>query len=46
MLCVDYRGLNAISTADAYLMPRIDYMIDEVGSAKYISTLDLTKGYW
>ena len=35
-----------MSTADAYPIPRIDDMIDEVGSAKYISTLDPTKGYW
>ena len=27
-------------------MPRISDLIDQLGSAKYISTLDLTKGYW
>lgn len=45
-LCVDYRKLNAITKVDPYPMPRVDDMIDEVGNAKYISTLDLTKGYW
>ena len=45
-LCVDYRKLNAITKVDPYPMPRVDDMIDEVGSAKFISTLDLTKGYW
>ena len=45
-LCVDYRKLNAITKVDPYPMPRVDDMIDEVGKAKFISTLDLTKGYW
>ena len=45
-LCVDYRRLNAISDADAYPMPRVDDMIDSLGKAKYITTLDLARGYW
>lgn len=27
-------------------MPHIDELIDRLGGAKYISTLDLTCGYW
>ncbi len=27
-------------------MPRVDELIDRLGPAKYISTLDLTRGYW
>ena len=27
-------------------MPRIDGMLDQIGNAKYITTLDLAKGYW
>lgn len=45
-LCVDYRKLNAVSKSDAYPMPQIDGLIDRVGNANYITTLDLTKGYW
>ena len=44
--CVDYRKLNDVSDADAYPMPRIDELIDRLGKARYISTLDLTRGYW
>ena len=45
-ICVDYRKLNAVTKFDAYPMPRIDEMLDAIGNAKYISTLDLAKGYW
>eukprot|EP00731_Ephydatia_muelleri_P033526 Em0031g34a len=44
--CIDYRRLNSESLADAYPMPRIDDLIDRLGKARYISTLDLTRGYW
>ena len=45
-LCVDYRRLNGISQSDAYPMPRIDELIDQLGRARFITTLDLTRGYW
>jgi len=45
-MCVDYRRLNSVSEADAYPMPRIDELIDRLGGAKYLTTLDLTRGYW
>lgn len=44
--CVDYRKLNKVARFDAYPMPRIEELIDTVGPAKVISTLDLAKGYW
>ena len=46
LLCVDYRRLNTVSKMDAYPTPRIDDLIDGLGKAKYISTIDLTRGYW
>ena len=27
-------------------MPRVEEVLDNVGAAKYIFTLDLAKGYW
>ena len=27
-------------------MPRVDELVDRLGSAKYLTTLDLAKGYW
>ena len=45
-LCVDYRKLNAMTQVDAYPMPQIDDILDQVGQARYITTLDLAKGYW
>lgn len=44
-LFVDYRVLNAAMKADAYPMPRIDDLIDQLDETKYISTLDLSRGY-
>ena len=45
-LCVDYRWLNSVSQSDAYPMPRVDDLIDQLGGAYYITTMDLTRGYW
>lgn len=44
-MCIDYRRLNAITDADAYPMPHVDDMIDDLGKSKYI-TLDLARSYW
>ncbi|XP_072182290.1 uncharacterized protein [Diadema setosum] len=45
-LCVDYRKLNEITVFDSYPIPNIEELIDRLGNAKYVSTLDLTKGYY
>ncbi|KAL0177337.1 hypothetical protein M9458_026231, partial [Cirrhinus mrigala] len=44
--CNDFRRLNEVSEFDGYPMPRVDELLDRLGQARYISTLDLTKGYW
>ena len=45
-LCFDYRKLNEATKTDSYPLPRVDDCIDRIGTAKYISKLDLLKGYW
>ncbi|KAL1252489.1 hypothetical protein QQF64_017182 [Cirrhinus molitorella] len=44
--CNDYRCLNEISGFDSYPMSRVDELLERLGRARYITTLDLTKGYW
>ena len=41
--CVDYHGVVHM---DAHLMPWVDELIDRIGGARYITTLDLARGYW
>ena len=43
---MDYRKLNGTSQLDRYPMPQIDELTDRLGKARFITTLDLTKGYW
>ncbi|CAM4531054.1 unnamed protein product [Lepidochelys olivacea] len=38
--------LNAVTRPDNYPMPRTDELLENLGRAQFISTLDLTKGYW
>ena len=44
--CVNYKKVNSLSKFDAYPMPRIDEIVGRIGPAKYITKLDLCKGYW
>ena len=42
---MDYRRLNSVTKPDPFPLPRIDELLDGLGAAKYISTLDLGRGY-
>ena len=44
-LCIDFRRLNKETVPDPYLMPRVEEIIDCLGEAMYVSTLDLNKGF-
>ena len=44
-ISVDYRKLNAITIGDPYPLPHIEKLINGIGASKFITTLDLTKGY-
>lgn len=44
--CIDFRYLNSVSKFDSYPTPRIEDLIDRLGKANYLTTIDLAKGYW
>lgn len=44
--CVDYRGLNAVTVADAYPMPRMEELIDELHGTSWFTALDARSAYW
>lgn len=44
--CVDYRRLNSVTVDQTYPIPNIEERVETVSKAKYISTLDLVRGYW
>ena len=35
-----------MTKADTFLLPTIDDLLDQLGEARYLSTLDLASGYW
>ena len=45
-LCIDYRKVNAITKPDNFPLPRVIDCLDQIGNAKFISKIDLLKGYW
>jgi len=44
--CIDYRGLNAVTTKANYPLPRIDACHDSLGGNTFFSSLDMRSGYW
>ncbi len=43
--CTEYRRVNAVTVPDCFPMPRMEDCVDSVGSARFMSKLDLLKGY-
>lgn len=43
---VDYRKANALTKDQAYLIRNIEERVEQVSRAAYVTTLDLTRGYW
>ena len=44
-LCVNYRGLNAITVQDRYPLPLIPEIMDHLAQAKVFTRLDLITAY-
>lgn len=44
-MVIDFRKLNDLTVADNYPLPNITEILDQLGKAKYFSTLDLTSGF-
>ena len=45
-MCIDFRKVNLVTKDDPFPLPRIEELIENLSVAKYITTLDLTKGYY
>lgn len=44
--CVDYRKLNEVTKKDKYPLPRIEDILNNLGKAKWFTSIDLASGYW
>ena len=45
-LCIDFRRINKATEPDPYQIPLIEDLLDRLGEAKYLSKLDLNKGFY
>ena len=45
-MCIDFRQINKLTKLDKFPLPRVDDLLARVSKAKYISLLDLCKGYY
>lgn len=45
-LCLDSRKLNEVTKPDAYPLPYISQILDNLRDAKYLSSIDLSSAYW
>lgn len=44
--CLDSRKLNSVTKRDAYSLPYISEILDNLRDAKFLSSIDLSKAFW
>ena len=45
-ICIDFKGINQITTPLPFYMPRVEEVLEAVGRSRVIFKLDLSKGYY
>ena len=45
-MCIDFRKVNTVTKDDPFPLPRTEDLIENLANSKFITTLDLTKGYY
>ena len=45
-MCTDFRKLNSVTVPESFPMPRMESLLDKLGGARYLTKLDMTKGYY
>ena len=45
-MTIDYRGLNAVTEADSFPIPRMDELLFSLKGCRFFSTVDAQKGFW
>lgn len=44
--CVDSRKLNSVTRRDAYSLPFVNEILDNLKNAKFLSSIDIAKAFW
>ena len=45
-MCIDFREINKVTVNNPFPLPRTEDLLEKLSESKYITTLDLTKGYY
>ena len=45
-VCVEFRRVNQVTVQDQYHIPLVTEMVDWVGNSRFLSKLDLNKGFY
>jgi hypothetical protein len=45
LMCIDYRSLNEVTIKNKYLLPRIEYLFNQIKGGSVFSKIDLRSGY-